>query len=103
MSRRTVWIDDLDGESEGARHITFALEGVTYDIDLTEEHLQELRDVIAPFIDKAQAREKAGPKSEMDRIRVWGRANGYECSRGRISKKLREAYEALGPDANKEN
>jgi hypothetical protein len=60
MSRRTVWIDDLDGESEGPRHITFALEGVTYDIDLTEEHLRELRDVIAPFIDKAQAREKPG-------------------------------------------
>lgn len=46
----TVLVDDFDGESEAAETIEFALDGVTYEVDVTEEHAAELRDFLAHYI-----------------------------------------------------
>lgn len=57
---RIVYSDDIDG-TEGAAPVTFAFEGKQYEIDLNDEHQQQLRDALAVFI-KA-ARPKGGKAS----------------------------------------
>lgn len=51
-------IDDLDGtditDSEGAGRIVFALDGVTYEIDLSVENRAKLQFALQPFIDGAR-------------------------------------------------
>ena len=109
MAQRTIRVDDLDGKSEDATPLTFALEGVTYDIDLTEENAAQLRKALAKFIEVARARNKPKQKvppqegnssrPKLDReqlaaIRRWGHSNGYEFSdQGRIPNHVMEAFE----------
>lgn len=99
--------DDIDG-SEASETIEFALDGVTYEIDLNDAHAAELRDGLARWVGQArrsggrrQTRRKAGANStgagreELARIRAWGRANGYQVSdRGRVSQELQDAFAA---------
>lgn len=51
---RLIMIDDVDGtestEPGEINTVRFALDGVEYEIDLTDEHDQELREVLAPYI-----------------------------------------------------
>ena len=54
---QTLFIDDIDGsEAEGT--VRFALDGAEYEIDLSAEHAQALRDALAPFV--AAARRAGG-------------------------------------------
>lgn len=102
MARRTVVVDDIDG-SEGAREVTFSLDGETWRIDLSEENRQRLREALGEFIESAvkvggsrASRSTATTASTVDLadVREWARANGYEVSdRGRIPKHVMEAYE----------
>lgn len=46
-------VDDIDG-SKAQHTVTFALDGVTYEIDLNDRHAQQLRSVFAHYIDRAQ-------------------------------------------------
>lgn len=103
----TILEDDIDG-GEASETITFALDGVSYEIDLNEENAQRLRDAMAPWVGsarKVQGRRTArtggsasrttgsARKEEIARIRQWGRENGWEVSdRGRLSADLEEAY-----------
>jgi hypothetical protein len=48
-----VFIDDLDG-SEAVRTVAFSLDGQQYEIDLSTQNLQRLRDALAPFAAKAR-------------------------------------------------
>lgn len=43
-------IDDLDG-SDADLTCTFGLDGVTYEIELTEANYQRLQDTFAPYVD----------------------------------------------------
>ena len=101
-------IDDLD-ESPAAETVSFALDGVSYEIDLSESNAAKLRDALAPFLGHARrtggrrggARSggsapapKAGGGNAAD-IRAWARENGFEVSeRGRVSAEVRAAYAA---------
>lgn len=108
MAQRTIveFIDDLDGgTAEGT--VTFALEGVEYEIDLSAEHQEELRTILAPWIEAGRrvggrrtrsngsSTPQSGQRRELlEAMRTWGRANGYKVSnRGRVSRELQEAYE----------
>lgn len=105
MAQRTtiVLIDDIDG-GDAAETITFALDGVTYEIDLSEENAAALRDDFARWVGAARRsggrrqagrRPAAGRRSDLNAVRAWGRENGFEVSdRGRVSAKLQEAYDA---------
>lgn len=108
MARKTVVIDDLDG-SEDAREVTFALDGETWRIDLSERNRQRLRAALGEFIEagvkitgsRGRAAGAAAPRSQPAGsgdtavIREWARANGYEVNdRGRIPAAVIEAYEA---------
>lgn len=105
MAQRTtiVLIDDIDG-GDAAETITFALDGVTYEIDLSEENAAALRDDLARWVGaarrsggrrQASRRPVAGRRGDLNAVRAWGRENGFEVSdRGRVSAKLQEAYDA---------
>lgn len=99
-------VDDLDG-SEAAGTVDFALEGKSYEIDLSEKNTARLRDTLAEFV--AAARRAGGRgrrahvmsdvparanREETAAIREWARQNGHEVAeRGRIPKNVVEAYQ----------
>ena len=85
--------------------MSFALDGVAYEIDLNDGNAQQLRDQLAVWTDKARrvgGRRTTGTRissssasNETTNIRAWAKENGYEVSeRGRISKEILEAYDA---------
>jgi hypothetical protein len=96
-----ILIDDIDGSS-AVETITFGLDGVSYEIDLSEEHAKRLRDDFAQWTGHARRTQggrrtttrRAGTRrSNVSEIREWARANGYKVSdRGRISAEVQEAY-----------
>lgn len=99
---RVLLIDDIDG-SDAEETVTFALDGVTYEIDLNTKNAAKLRDAFAPWVGAARrsgGRKIAGRRgtarsgpSESQKIREWAKANGYQISdRGRVSAEIREAY-----------
>lgn len=103
MARKTriVLTDDLDG-SAATSTVDFALDGVTYEIDLNDENAQKLRDEFAAWVGharrvggRARRGTSRGRSDETKRIREWAQANGYEIGdRGRVSAEIREAYAA---------
>ena len=103
-----VLVDDIDG-SDAAETVSFALDGVDYEIDLSDRHAAELRDAVAVYVGHARrtggrrkgARRSSGPGSagggdaSAADIRAWARDNGWEVpERGRVSAEVREAYAA---------
>jgi hypothetical protein len=108
-------IDDLDGTiSDSIETITFGLDGVTYEIDLNDDHAGQLRQDLADFVTSARrvdGRAKPGAGSpaastagtngssrsreQTQAIRDWARKNGWEVAdRGRIPANVIEAFEA---------
>lgn len=104
MAKRTITmlVDDLDG-SEARETISFAVDGVSYEIDVNEDNAAKLRDDFAVWT--AHATRVGGRKrtssaasssgENLDAIRQWARENGFQVAdRGRISSKVKEAYNA---------
>jgi hypothetical protein len=102
-----VLIDDIDG-GNAAETVTFALDGVTYEIDLSDENARRLRDDFATWTGharragtaKAASRRRAGAgsgaakRTDLAAVREWARANGHDVSdRGRISADVQAAYD----------
>lgn len=95
-------IDDIDG-SIAAKTVSFAFKGVSYEIDLSEEHIEELTEVMSPWIQAARrtSSRNTGRKSrstkatEVAKIRDWAQENGIKISgRGRIPVSVVEQYRA---------
>jgi hypothetical protein len=106
-------VDDLDGtSSHDVTTVLFGLDGVTYEIDLTEANAERLRDSLAEYVESARrvggrvkrgARPGAGSKaasaSEAGQIREWAQENGFELAgRGRIPSHVVEAYQEAQGD-----
>jgi FMN phosphatase YigB (HAD superfamily) len=102
---QVVLIDDIDG-GPADETVTFGLDGVTYETDLSAEHAAQLRDALAGYIatarragGRASARRASGRggrrrESQASDVRAWARANGYQVSeRGRVSREVQEAYD----------
>ncbi|GAA4869223.1 histone-like nucleoid-structuring protein Lsr2 [Actinomycetospora straminea] len=123
MAQKTIvtLVDDLTGEeAEDITTVEFALDGVTYEIDLDDKNSAKLRDALADYV--AAARRTGGRRSSgsggrrrsgagtgtpratspggYDRetskqIREWAKAQGFEVSdRGRVPNNVVEAWEA---------
>jgi hypothetical protein len=111
---QVLLVDDIDGGT-AQETVTFSLDGVAYEIDLTAEHAAELRESFSRWVGHArktgsgsrsgggrQSRGGGGGQSrrssssgDATAIREWARQNGHEVSeRGRISAEVRKAYEA---------
>jgi hypothetical protein len=105
-------VDDLDGISAADETVSFALDGVTYEIDLSEKNAAQLREYLEEFIGPARragGRVKRGratkpgaipiaparSKEQTQAIRQWARDTGHElANRGRIPADVIEAFEA---------
>lgn len=109
MAQKTqvVLVDDLDG-GDAEESVSFALDGASYEIDLSAGNAEGLREALAPYVGHARrvsgrggrtrasaVRPTTGRRADLSEVRVWARENGYEISdRGRISGDVIEAYEA---------
>jgi Lsr2. len=111
MAQQVVVVDDITGEA-GASTRRLRLDGVEYDIDLTDESFASLQEQLRPYLEKARVvpmskRGKSGSsegrgtpvrqKQELpaasSTIRAWAAANGIDCpKRGRIPASVVERY-----------
>ncbi|GAB2573682.1 Lsr2 family protein [Streptomyces capparidis] len=106
---QVLLVDDLDG-GEADETVTFALDGVSYEIDLTTENADKLRKLLSPYVDSGRktggragrgrgrggrgASGGGGSSQDTAKIRAWAKENGYEVNdRGRVPASIREAYE----------
>ena len=93
--------DDVDG-SLASETIQFGLDGVNYEIDLSDENAAKLRDSLALWVGNARrvsgrkqsVRPAPTGRSDLNEIRAWGRENGYKVSdRGRVPVEVIKAYD----------
>lgn len=109
-------VDDLDG-SDATDTVEFGLDGKYFEIDLSEENAQRLRDALQAFIAAARqvriSKPGRGPKrgavaggstaTTADReqnqaMRRWAREHDIEVNeRGRIPQRVQDAYHANDP------
>ncbi|MGV3712205.1 histone-like nucleoid-structuring protein Lsr2 [Pseudolysinimonas sp.] len=105
----TQLVDDLDGtvlDNGAGSTLRFALEGRTYEIDLSDENADKLRAALAPFIAAGRSvagsgrasssprRTSRGSSGDLAAIRSWAQSNGFSVGdRGRISGDVRDAYD----------
>jgi nucleoid-associated protein Lsr2 len=94
--------DDIDG-GDATETVLFGIDGINYEIDLSDKNAAKLRDGFAKYVAaarrtsprsrRAPRRGASGPTTAQ--VRDWARTNGYEVSdRGRISAEVRAAYES---------
>jgi hypothetical protein len=101
-------IDDLSGE-KADETVTFGLDGVVYDIDLTANNAGILRDILGDYVNAGRKVTKVAPAAATRRntaastrqsrdqtaaIREWARKAGHAVSdRGRISATVTAAFQ----------
>ncbi|WP_410630973.1 histone-like nucleoid-structuring protein Lsr2 [Amycolatopsis sp. cmx-4-83] len=100
-------LDDIDG-SPATHTVPFALDGITYEIDLSDDNAAALRDELARYIESGRrtggrrVRVATGQsttfsstgRERTQQIRSWAYANGYEVSaRGRLAAEVIAAFE----------
>lgn len=99
---QVLLVDDIDG-GKAAETVSFALDGVSYEIDLSAKNAAKLRDAFSTWVGNARrsggrrssgrARSARGSSGDLGAVREWGRKNGFTVSdRGRISAELQAAY-----------
>lgn len=100
---QVLLVDDLDG-GVADETISFGLDGVSYEIDLSKSNAAKLRDTLGEWTGharraggrRATGRRAAasGRRQDLNAIREWGRQNGFKVSdRGRVSGELQDAYD----------
>ncbi|HEX7537536.1 MAG TPA: Lsr2 family protein [Dermatophilaceae bacterium] len=106
MAQRVQYmlVDDIDG-TEAVETVSFSLDGVSYEIDLTAGNAKKLRNDLAAWV--GHARRSGGRKSsrkagaaggqrrgDLSAVREWARKSGHQVSdRGRISAVILAAYD----------
>jgi hypothetical protein len=102
---QVVLVDDLDGGTADET-VTFSLDGVSYEIDLTHDNAAHLRDVLAPYVghgrriggarrSSSRAGARAKGATNPAEVREWAKGQGIAVNeRGRISAELQATYEA---------
>jgi Lsr2 len=106
MVTRTVTelLDDMTGQAADET-VSFGLDGVEYEIDMTKKNAAALRKALGPW--QANARRIGGRRSPVMKhvasgvdnraVRAWASSNGIELSeRGRIPGAVIEQYRAAG-------
>ena len=104
---KIILIDDIDG-GEADETVRVGLDGVQYEIDLSETHASALRSALSDYVGAARrgnqpkqrpsapgAPSASSRNQEAARIREWAKENGYNVSsRGRVNSEIVEAYRA---------
>jgi len=114
---QVILVDDVDG-GEASETVSFSLDGVSYEIDVSESNAASLRDALAPWVGHARrvggrsggsgggrarsggsggsgsGRSRGNSKHDLSDVRSWARENGFQVSdRGRVSSEVIAAYE----------
>lgn len=117
MAKREVvtLVDDLSGEELiDGETVSFGLDRVEYEIDLSDENAKELRNALHDYVEaarrvggrKSTGRTPKGARSSSARYnretsaqqREWARGQGFEVSeRGRIPNNVVQAWEQAHP------
>ncbi|TQS40611.1 histone-like nucleoid-structuring protein Lsr2 [Cryptosporangium phraense] len=111
---QVLLVDDIDG-GEAEETVTFSLDGVSYEIDLSSKNAATLRDAVAPYVGAARKAGRAtavkvaaaatrtrstGSTATADReqnqaIREWAKKRGFKVSdRGRIPSDIVKKFHA---------
>jgi hypothetical protein len=97
--------DDIDG-GEAVETIAFGLDGKSYEIDLNPANAKKLRKALAPYMHAGRKAARAAKHpakalkytsltADPSAVRAWARSHRMEVPpRGRIPKKVYEAFEA---------
>ena len=99
----TTLQDDIDG-SDATQTVRFALDGVEYEIDVSDRNANRLRNSLSEFIGhgrrvggKRGRRSASSSDVDTKAVRKWAEANGIEINaRGRIPTDVVERYKAAG-------
>jgi hypothetical protein len=102
-------VDDLDG-TEAEETVEFGLDGASYQIDLSEDNAERLREALSEYVEHARrsggrkransrpagarpARTASADREQNQAIRAWARKQGMKVSdRGRIPSDVIDAY-----------
>lgn len=103
-------VDDLDG-GDADETVKFSLDGVQYEIDLSNKNAGKLRELFAPYVAAGSrvgrggvvvggraARGRGGATADREQnkaIRAWAKKEGRDISdRGRIPQEIVDEYHA---------
>jgi Lsr2 len=100
---QVILVDDIDGGT-AEETVSFALDGVRYELDLSRKNAGKLRDSLAPYVGSARrvtgrrgrGRGRAGGRgTDTSAIRQWARDQGLKVSdRGRVPADILDKYDA---------
>lgn len=98
--------DDLDG-GKADRTLMFAVDGASYEIDLSKRNAAAFEKALRPYVEVARKVKTprgrqgsgrstgSGRRSDLSAVREWARANGYDVSdRGRLPGNILDEYDA---------
>jgi hypothetical protein len=109
MAQKTTidYVDDLDGVTTADQpSVPFSLDGVEYEIDLSDANAERLRTSLQQYIENARrtggrlkppsgVKKASADSAQIQHMREWGRENGFTVSdRGRLPVRLTDAYHA---------
>jgi Lsr2 len=115
IKRMVQVTDDLDPSVQATNTVRFGLDRTEYEIDLSEQHTQELRSALEQYIQRARRvdgrrgrstpRPRRGPgrvggqspgrRAELAELRQWAATNGVVLgARGRLVGSVLAAYDA---------
>jgi nucleoid-associated protein Lsr2 len=78
---QVILVDDLDG-GEADETVSFSLDGVAYEVDLSSENAEKLREVFSEYVGAAR---RVGGRASASRSRRSGGGGGSSSSRGETS------------------
>jgi hypothetical protein len=101
---QVLLVDDLDGATADET-VSFSLDGVSYEIDLSSKNAAKMRDSFASYVGAARrvggrsrggrGRSSSRAGTETAAIRTWAKEQGLKVSdRGRIPAEVVAKYEA---------
>ncbi len=107
MAKRVqvLLVDDLDHTTPADETVSFALDGVSYSIDLSADNAARLRTDLATWVGHAErvgGRKSSGratgrsgrSRGDLNAVRAWARSNGRAVKdRGRIPADILAAYD----------
>jgi hypothetical protein len=105
---QTLLIDDLDG-GHAEDTVRFGLDGAEYEIDLSAQHAEALRQALAPYVSAARRAPGAAARRpgrsgrraasagapDPTSVREWAKSQGIEVKdRGRVPAELVARFKA---------
>ncbi|CAN5274560.1 MAG: histone-like nucleoid-structuring protein Lsr2 [Nocardioides sp.] len=94
-------VDDIDG-SEADETVSFALDGTSYEVDLSAANADKLREALAGYVGAGRKLSKSGRAYKKTavgasprEVRDWAKSAGHAVpDRGRIPADVQKAFDA---------